>query len=361
MKKSKLFKKKFNDFMFDHYYLQRTFTEVGGLLCGVLAAFLYAIGFVCFITPVLGDADIMGSLVNPSETFHIVTGGVSGLSQTIALIMEMIGVKLTATTLQAIGYTCFNVPLLIFAFLKIGKRFAIQSTINIVLSSIFLVLIPTWPFIREIATSPVLSYVSTGSGGETVYHSLIIVRVLFGAICIGLSSAIAFRADFSCGGIDIITYYVSMRKSTSVGKYSLLFNICITTFYSILLMIQGATNGVNKIGVSIVSVLISGVEIFTTSFIIDKIHLRNKKVQLEIITNNPNLGDVLVANFPHGATMSKGEGVYSNSQRIIIWMVVSSSETRKVVALAKRVDQHVFISVSALEQVHGKFFVKPIE
>lgn len=344
MKRTERIKKRFNNFMFDHYHLKNVLHEVGGFLCGTVAAFLYAFGFVCFVTPVFDN-----------ETFHIVTGGVSGLSQNLSLILEMCGVTLKATQLQAIGYTCFNIPLLIFAFFKIGKRFAIQTAINIVLSSVILLFIPSWNVVRAIAESPVMSYV-TNVGGVDVRKSFIIVRALFAAICTGFASAIAFKGDISCGGIDIITYYYSMRKSTSVGKYSLAFNSVIIGLYSLLLIIKDRHDA----GTAVISLLVSAIYLFIVSLIIDMIHLRNKKVQLEFVTNNPSLGEVLIANFPHGATMSKGEGVYSGATRYVIWMVVSSFETQKVVNLAKRVDSHVFITVTSLVQVYGNFFIKPI-
>lgn len=348
MKRIDKFKKKVDNFMYDHFYLKRVLHEVNGFFLGTISAFLYAFGFCCFVTPVLES-------INASETFHIVTGGVSGLSQNLSLILGFMGVSLSTTDLQAIGYTCFNIPLLIFAFFKIGKRFSVQTTLNIIISSLFLLWIPHWGVVMDIAKSPIMAYQN-----GTVIYSFIIVRALFAAITTGFASALAFRGDLSCGGIDIITYYYSMRKSTSVGKYSMTFNSFIIVLYSLLLIINGAINGQNVIGIALVSVMVSVIYQFIVSLIVDMIHLRNKKMQLEFVTENPALGEILVANFPHGATVSKGEGAYSGTSRYVIWMVVSSSETQKVVALAKRVDVHVFITVTSLVQVYGNFFIKPI-
>ncbi|MCB9498209.1 MAG: YitT family protein [Erysipelotrichaceae bacterium] len=346
MKRIDRVKKKVNNFMYDHYHLKRALHETNGFLCGAAAAFLYAFSFVCFVTP-------STSSFFANEDFNIVTGGVSGLSQNIALIVSMFGGNLSPITLQAIGYTCFNIPLLIFAFFKIGKRFSIQTAINIILSSAFLMIIPQWGVVDAVIKSPVMSYVTT----DGMYHSFIIVRALFAAICTGFASAIAFKGDISCGGIDIITYYYSMRKSTSVGKYTILFNSIIICSYS-LLLIMG--NPSANFGVAVISLLVSSIYLFIVSLIIDMIHLRNKKVQIEFVTDNPSLGEVLIANFPHGATMSKGEGVYSGATRYVIWMVVSSFETQRVVTLARRADPHVFITVTSLVQVYGNFFIKPI-
>ncbi len=353
MKKLKRLKKKYNNFLYDHIYLKRVLHEANGFFCGLISALLYAFGFACFISSVV-DA----------ETFNIVTGGVSGLTQNIALIIQFSipNVTITPSQVQAIGYTCFNIPLLIFAFFKIGKRFAIQTAINVVLSSLFLWVLTEYGsgLINSVVQSPMLAF-KTGDP-QFPYQSIVIVRALFAGICTGFSSAIAFKGDLSCGGIDIVTYYISMRKSTSVGKYSVLFNSFIVLMYSVILVIHSSIAGTfqNNFGIAINSLLVSAVYMFITSLIVDLIHLRNKKIQIEFITTNASLGEVLIANFPHGATMSKAEGVYSNEQKIVIHMVVSSFETQKVVALARRADPHVFVTVTSLVQVYGNFFIRPV-
>ena len=97
------------------------------------------------------------------------------------------------------------------------------------------------------------------------------------------------------------------------------------------------------------------------NIVVDAINSRNKKTQLQIITTSEYLAPVLIANFPHGATVVNGEGAYSHSPRKIIYIVVSSSEVSRVVSLARRVDHNAFISVTSLVQVYGNFFIKPVE
>ena len=95
--------------------------------------------------------------------------------------------------------------------------------------------------------------------------------------------------------------------------------------------------------------------------IIDAINLRNKKVSLQIITANEHMPEIIIANFPHSATVAKGKGAYSGQEKTMIWMVVSSSEVKKVVAVAQKIDEHVFITATPLKQVYGNFFIKPLE
>ena len=56
-------------------------------------------------------------------------------------------------------------------------------------------------------------------------------------------------------------------------------------------------------------------------FIIDAINLRNKKMQIQIITSKDHMAEIIIANFPHSATLTDGKGAYSGQAKTIIWMV----------------------------------------
>ena len=115
--------------------------------------------------------------------------------------------------------------LLAFAIFKIGKRFGIFSIITVGLTSLFISLFSSAEFSHIIASSDILD-------------NNILTRVLIGAVCTGASSAVAFVGDISCGGLDIISYYISNRKSTSLGKYSIAINTCIIGLYSFLKILE---------------------------------------------------------------------------------------------------------------------------
>ena len=348
MKKIDRVKKKINNYLFDHYTLRTILNHLASLFFALVASFIFAFGFVAFISP---------AIVDGVEGLHIATGGVSGVSQTIALIFSACGLLDgisgdTVNTVISIAYFVINIPICIFAFFKIGKRFAIYTAVNVGLSSLFIFLFSHPEFSH-------ITLIRLISENRMIYnHEL--VRVLFGSVAVGLSSSIAYRGDISCGGIDVFSYYFALRKSTSIGKYGIMINGVIVTTYSTLLVIFARVNG----GVwesGIIAFFFSVLYLFVVNVIIDAINLRNKKMQIQIVTNSDYLAPVLIANFPHGATVMKGEGAYSHTQRKIIYMVVSYTQVKSVVALSRKVDQHAFITITALVQVYGNFFIKPVE
>ena len=217
-------KKQIENFLFDHYIFKTVLEYLAGFFISAIAALIFAFGFSCFTSP-----SIEGG-------FILATGGVSGVSQVIALGIEFItGKPVGANVVQAIGYSLLNVPLLIFSFLKLGKRFSIFTAINVALSSLFIYL-----FSQAHVGEAVANFAFSGDTTDIISQPLntILVRVIFAAICTGLASALAFVGDISCGGIDIISCYIATRKSTQIGKYGVIINAFIVSTYALLKGIQ---------------------------------------------------------------------------------------------------------------------------
>jgi len=343
MKKLQRFKRRITDYLYDHIIVKEILSHLKYLVLAIAAAFIFAVGFTSFITPNV-------------DSFVIATGGVSGLSQIVAKIFELAGHPLSRNIIQGIGYTVFNVPLIIFSFIKIGKKFSIYSTFNVILTSLLVI----W-FSAEDGLADKIGMVTIGvnSLGDPVYLlDNIIARVLFAAVCTGVSSALAFVGDFSCGGIDIVTYYLGQKKSSQIGKYGVAINIVVVTVYSFLSILSNPSELWSQ---GLLSLLYSGVYLLVVAIVVDKINLRNKKVEVRIISKVENMGNILIAYFPHGATESRAQGVYTHNDEFIFSMIVTSNEYKKVVSVAKQIDPHCFVTVTTLVQVYGNFFSKPVE
>ena len=336
-------KKQIDNFLFDHYIFKTVLDYMGGFFVATISAAIFAFGFSSFTTP------------SYEGGFTLATGGVSGISQIIALIAEyIVGHPISGNLVQSIGYTILNIPLLVFSFFKIGKRFTIFTLVNVLLSSLFITLFSVEGGVGQ----TVAKFYFVGQNNEQIYVlEPVIVRVLFAAICTGLSSAFAFVYGISCGGIDIVSYYIGARKSTQVGRYSVIINAIIVVTYSLLKCFKPDVNLIY----SLYSVIFSVIYLMVVGLIVDAINLRNKKVEVQIITSKIHMPEIIIANFPHSATVVNGRGAYSGADKIILWMAISSNEVNHVVNVAKKVDEHVFIAVTPLKQVYGNFFIKPIE
>lgn len=330
------FRRKINNYLYDHIHLKNTLSFTKGFFVAAMTAALYAFAFYCFITPAVEDhATLSGS--------SVITGGVGGITQVLYSVIVLAGGKVDPFLLQSICYFAFNIPILAFAYFKIGKKFAILTLVNVGLSSLFIQLFDNIQITKDIANAIKDEHLA---------------RVIFAGICIGGASAFAFKGEISCGGIDVISYYFALRKSTSVGKYTTGLNSVIIMTFSLLSL--GINKGIHG-EVAILNFMYGVLYLFVVMLVVDFINIRNKKVQVQIVTSYPEISSILISNFPHSTTSVKALGGYSKAEKAIIYMVVSSNETKRVVDLVRKIDPHSFITVTSLVQAYGNFFIKPVE
>ena len=135
MKKLKEIYQSIEEYFYDHPIFRKICEYVFTLLVAALSSFLYAYNFRAFVAPLVEGQNA------------IVTGGASGVSQIITKIAELIGIPVDQEfgnssigyIIQSAFYVIVNIPLLILAYKKIGKKFAIFSVINISLYFVFVI------------------------------------------------------------------------------------------------------------------------------------------------------------------------------------------------------------------------------
>lgn len=344
MKHKHSFKERYDSYLYNHLWLKFTVDYGTAFIATVVSAAIFAFGIVCFMNPTLTDGQ---------TTIELVSGGSSGLAQVIASLLRVFGVDIEPgnTLFFSIAYLIVNAPLIVLAFKGIGVRFATFTVINVLFVFLFSNIFKG-QFFQEIAT------IINNHGG-------FLSRALFAGMCTGLSSAIAYKCDTSAGGFDIVSYYVSLRKSTTAGKYSVIINAIIISAFYLMYGISGASNDVTFAGYSSWAIAVSCaffsvVYLFTVMLVVDAINTRNKKVQIEINTTNTDLPSMLLARIPHGLTVVKAKGGYSGQDRLLIYAVVSSYEMKGAIKLIKEVDPSSFVTVKSLIQVYGRFFSQKV-
>ena len=348
MAKKKKLSRRIDDHFYDHPIQKAALENGSTFLIIALSAFIFAFGFRTFIAP--SNAASLSS----SQGLRLVTGGVSGLGQTFIAIADLLsGHAVTSggyyDIIYSLLYFGINIPVFILAWKGIGKRFAIYTLINVGLASLFSSLLR---YADEPVIHSVAAFVDSNGGLAT--------RALLGGICTGISSAIAFRANASAGGIDVIAYYIALKKNRMVGKYSVYLNFVTVIVYT-LVSITDAGWGTEQAAHVFVATLMSVLYLFVTMFVIDSINLRNKKYKVEVVTEMKDLGKILMGNLPHGATMMLGKGAYSERDKYIFEMVVSSYEVKHTIEVIKEADASAFIQVTELKHVYGRFFLPPLK
>ena len=334
----KKFSKKLNSFAYQHIWLKYILDYGFAVLATVFSAFIFVFGMITFLEPALSSA---AEDIGPA----MVSGGSSGLAQVIKLIIFSIFKKLDTKNERIILsslYLLINIPLLILAFKGVGKRFAIFTLLNVGCVFLFTNTIKGEMFTK------LAEYVS-GHGG-------MLTRALFAGMCTGISSGIAYKIDASAGGFDIISFYISAKKSTLAGKYGMFINGTIVASFA---LVSGLSN--HDLATAVGGALFSFVYLLTVMLVIDVINIRNKKAKIEITTSNKDLPQLLISNIPHGATIIDAKGAFTNSERFIIEMVVSTTEIKRSINIIKTLDPNSFVVITSLTGVYGNFHMRPIK
>ncbi len=344
MKKKKTLRKKVDAYFYEHEVQKAVLTNGFAVLVCALSGFIFAFGFRAFLAP---------SWLAQSGGLKLVSGGVSGISQVIIALVDLIGGNVIEGNgiydiVYSALYFTLNVPVIILAFRGIGKRYTLFTLMTVGFSSLFSSVLR---YADDSLFTPIAMFVDQNGG--------LVTRALLAGVCTGISSAIAYRIDASAGGIDVVAHYIAIKKSQLVGKYSLVINFFTVATYTII-TISAVGWGTAEAGRVFVATLFSILYLFVCMMIIDMINSRNRKVRIEVITEKEDLGKILIGSVPHGATVMEGKGVFSDRQKYVLTMIVSSREAKATALLIREIDPAAFVTVTDLRQVYGRFFLPPI-
>ena len=346
MKLIKRYIKVIKDYFYDHPTLRVICEYAMATVGAFLSAFTFAFGYRAFVDPIIPNAT-PGSL--PPV---IVTGGASGIGQIIVKIFELCGFNVNGMVgnlywhylIQSASYVLVNIPVFYLSFKKVGPKFGIFTILNVLFYFIINNYMPK-DLTSMFYTNPAIHF-----------ENDLLSRSIFAGICTGLAAIISFKFDHSTGGIDAVSVYVNEKKGNfSIGKVTLTINACIVITYTILCVISEGGTDLSSTTLA----LYSCVYFFTSSTVIDTFTKRDKKSQLQIITSRNELPDVLINYFPHSCTTVKGEGAYSKSERLIVYTVISKFEVKRALKIIKEIDPYAFIVINNVNQVSGRFFIRP--
>lgn len=268
------------------------------------------------------------------EPAHLFSGGVTGIAQLIAALFDKINLTFISQNLGTIVLV-LNIPILIFGWRKVSKRFAICSVISIVIQTVLL--------------NGIIPMIDLGiNNPQTMDKTDMLLLAFIGGFVCGVGSALALRYGTSTGGVDILAQALSFKKNISIGFMSLVVNVIVA--------ILGAVIFNNP-----VIAFYTIIRIIVQSVITDRIHTSYNFLRVEIITTKPHeLSELLLTDIGRGITIINAMGAYTHTEKSILEIIISSYEMHRVIDDAKRIDPSVFITVSPVKRVAGNFKRKTI-
>lgn len=275
------------------------------LLCVIIAAGISAINIKTF--------------VNAGGLFP---GGFNGLT---VLIQRICSTYFDfEIPFSIVNYALNAIPAYI-GFKMVGKKFTMYSIIMIILTGIFVDIIPA----------------------SNITEDILLVSI-FGGIFNGVALSIALRGNASSGGTDFISMWISKRTGQSAWNLVMGIN-------AVMLIIAGAMFGWDK---ALYSIIFQ----FCSTQIINTYHTRYKRMTMFIVTSQPEvIIPIIQHSTHHGVTQLEGIGTYSGKPRTLLYTVVNTAEVKPLMNTIKEVDQTAFVNVTKTEQVEGRFYLEPIK
>lgn len=297
---------------------QKVFFALSVIMYLFLSCFLYAFSMTCFVN---------------SEGSNLITSGMSGLALIISrYILPTLGIGIDVNLAFSILYVIFNIPMFLIAYKVIGKVFAILTFSNVLLTSLIISLID----------SSIWSFLNVTSMED-------ITISLFAGIFTGLAIGFALKGNFSTGGTDVISLALSIKKGVSFGKYQMLFN-------GIIMLLGGIFSKEWN------AILYTFVYIGTSSYVIDLIHTRNRKVMLEVVSKKgQEISEVLLKEAHHGVTIIEGVGAYTKEKKDLLHIVVSTYQLTEIVSIIKSIDDASFVLQVPVNNIYGRFYIPPFK
>lgn len=284
--------------------------EIARAVIAVFGGFIYSAGVNLFIVP---------------HSFY--TGGLLGICQLIrTFLVDFLGIQFGSVDVAGILYFVINIPIFLFAYKYIGKRFILKTALTVVTMTLFLslIVVPGKPLVEDALTSCII-----------------------GAIVSGIGTGIIFTMTSSGGGMDIMALMFSKKyKTLSFGKVNIAVNLIV---YAICLFTFN------------ISVLVYSV-IYTVfySMIVDKMHQQNISVQTLIFTKKDaeKIEAAIMKNLGRGVTYWNGHGGFTGEDMKILCVCLSKYEIHDLKKIVYSVDKQAFFIEQNGVKVDGNFLKK---
>lgn len=283
-------------------------------------------------------------LIAPTNENAIITGGFCGLSTICTKILILTGLipENKYHDFFSIFDFILNIPVLMLAF-SFGFRFGFLTTICVIFSFIFHQTLDDLTLIQNLAED----FIKQGN----------LTRIMITTFIDGFLEAVIVILGTSSGGISTVSRYLTRKKDyRQLSKIILIFNSVILSLFLFLRLFDSNFKTSTIISDFIFSMMLS----YLSKKSFDWFDFRGRKEQLQIVTKNKNLLNLVMQNNFHGATVVNAHGGFTHEEEIIIYTTVLSHETKKIIDLIKKNDPNCFINIVAIKQLHGQFMTRNI-
>ena len=233
----------------------------------------------------------------------------------------------------SVGYMSLliNIPLAIWAMVKVSRTMAVRSMVYVVAFSLALILLQRVDLSR-------FAY-------ETANGTSKILGPLVAGVINGASYSILARCGANSGGMDFVAAVVH-KKHPEMGFFWIIFLINA--------MVAGCSYFVY--GYQVEPVILCILYSFMSSTVSDRVvRGRRSAVRCEIITDYPEeISEAIITRMHHTATLVPARGMYSNKETHVLLCIVNRNQIPELAELLEEYP-HTFAVLSSVSNVIGNF------
>lgn len=281
----------------------------------LFGTFIMAAGFVLFINP-----------------YKIVPGGVYGIAIVIHYLTEGVFTFWPLGIPIGLLGLAMDIPLTLLGIKILGPRFGIKTVVGFILTASFMDLL-TWLI---------------GRNDPLELGDQLLLASIFGGVLIGFGLGLVFRSRATSGGTDIVAMIINKYTGLPLGQLLIIVD-------SVIVLIGLAAFGDWKIP------LYSWIAIFVTGKVID-VTMRGisyEKTMFIISDKHEDIRQKIIVDLDRGGTMFVGKGMYSETEKNMIYTNVSRREYQILKDYIRQVDPDAFVTVIDANEILGHGF-KPL-
>ncbi len=269
-----------------------------------------------FLYWLIGCAVYAFSVVSLLEPNKISPGGFAGVATVLSVVLT-----LPSGTILLL----LNVPLMLFAFKKLGGGFILKT----------------------VAVTFILSFLL--NIGEIMFPKFELNPVLaavFGGIISGFGLSLILLRGATTGGVDIIAIFVnSKRPHFSVGRIIMIFDAFVIALAALVYS-------------NIESALFSLVTIYAATQVMDNIlyGADKGKIVLIVTKNSEEIINQIAGKLNRGVTKISSRGGFTNEENEMLFCAVRKYEVANLVEIIKSADNNAFTVITDAGEIIGQGF-----
>jgi uncharacterized membrane-anchored protein YitT (DUF2179 family) len=220
-------------------------------------------------------------------------------------------------------YLLLNLPLFLFGWLTIGKRFVCYS------------------IVAMLVTTAAFEIIQVDFGIQNQLYAAVACGVLGGA-----GAGMVLRSLGSNGGLDVIAVYLFQRFNLGIGKVYFLFNF-------FLFMITLLFLDIDLVIASLIMVFITSVTVDYTLSLFNQ-----RKVVFIISDRTEEISRAIQTKLKLGGTYLKGKGTFTGKEKNVLMTVINNIQLKKLEEIVFTEDDRALFIVENTFNVLGASFSK---